>query len=228
MRRNLPWLALMILFAALSAAIAADNDSDTATKPDAQAKRNQEKLIRSRTSFFGKLTKLDPDKHILTVEVTYKSLKPDPHTVQHLANLQLQLVQAQRNGNPVDRLVQMNRIQLEVEKAQLNLYKDQKQKIELDAPDNMKVRTMLLPLEVDEKGRPRRLTEKEKRELKGPDPRLPGYSADFDSLKADQTVEIYLVKQPKSKAKERDKEADNAESSRPKIAMIVIRAEPQK
>jgi hypothetical protein len=50
---------------------------------------------------------------------------------------------------------------------------------------------------------------------------------DFDNLKSDQTVEVFLAKQPpKSKAK--DKDADNAESTRPRIAMIVILAEAQK
>src|SRR5437899_8182941 len=116
------------------------------------------------------------------------------------------MVEAQRHKNTVDRLVQVNRLQLEIEKARRNLFKDETQKIELDAPENMKVRTMVLPVEVDDKGKPRKLTEKEKRELKGPDPMLPGYTGDFDSLKPDQIVEVYLAKQPpKSKAKENDK-----------------------
>jgi hypothetical protein len=163
--------------------------------------------------------------------------KQDPQTAQHLANLQRQLIDAQRHRNPLDRVTQSNRIQLEIEKATANLYKDQK--IELDAPEEMKVRTMLLPVEFDDKGKPRRLTEKEKRELKGPDSSLPGYTADFDSLKPDETVEVYLAK-PLSKSKttanrraqdvaeEKDKDADNAESTRLKIAMIVIRAEAKK
>jgi hypothetical protein len=229
MRRSLPWLAFVVAFAALHPVFAAEDDAESPAKPDPQAKKAQEKLIKSRKPFLAKLTKIDASKHCLTVEVTYKSLKQDPQSVQHLANLQRQLVQAQRNGNPVDRLAQTSRIQLEFEKAKLNLYKDQTQKFELDAPESMKVRTVLLPLETDEKGKPRRLTEKEKRELKGPDPTLPGYTADFDSLKVDQVVEVYLAKQPpKSKAKEKDQDTDSAEPSRPKIAMIVIRAEPQK
>jgi hypothetical protein len=227
MRRNLPWLALIIVFTVLFPVLAADDEAATPTKPDSQAKKTEEKLLKSRR-FLAKLTKLDADKHCLTVDYTYKSLKQDPQTAQHLANLQRQLIQAQRNGNPVDRLAQMIRIQREIEKAKLNLYKNQTEKLVLDAPENMKVRTMLPPLEVDEKGKPRRLTEKEKRELKGPDPTLPGYTAEFDNLQVDQWVEIYLAKQsPKSKAKEKDQDADNAVPTRPKIAMIVIRAEPQ-
>ena len=68
------------------------------------------------------------------------------------------------------------------------------------------------------------LTDKEKRELKGPDPTLPGYTGDFDSLKVDQTVQVYVAKQP-PKSKTKDSDADSTDSTRPKIAMIVIPAE---
>jgi hypothetical protein len=228
MRDHIPWLALIIVLTVVFPILAADDQGQPPTKPDSQAKKTQEKLIKSRR-FLAKLTKLDAEKHLVTVEFTYKSLRQDPETVQHLANLQRQWIQAQRNGNPVDRLAQLTRIQLEMEKAKLNLYKDQMQTIELEAPECMKVRSMLLPIEVDEKGKPRKLTGKEKRELKGPDPTLPGYVADFDSLQVDQFVEIYLAKQPsKSKAKEKVQEADSEESTRPRIAMIIIRAESQK
>ena len=233
MRRSFSSIRLLALSLIVLPALAADDGSDATTK------KQVDKLVKSGKSFVGKLVKVDTDKRILTIEVTYKSLKQDPQAAQHLANLQLQQAEAQRHRNAVDRMVQTNRLQLEIEKATRNLYKDQTQKIDLDGPEEMKVRTMLLPLEFDDKGKPRRLTEKEKRELKGPDTTLPGYTADFDSLKPDQTVEVYLAKQP-SKAKttairrsqdaaeEKDKDADNTESSRPKIAMIVIRAEAKK
>jgi hypothetical protein len=229
MRRSFPWLSLFALFLILLPALAADDSSEATTK------KQVDKLTKSGKSFIGKLVKIDADKRILTVEG--KVPKQDPQTAQHLANLQRQLIDAQRHRNPLDRVTQSNRIQLEIEKATANLYKDQK--IELDAPEEMKVRTMLLPVEFDDKGKPRRLTEKEKRELKGPDSSLPGYTADFDSLKPDETVEVYLAK-PLSKSKttanrraqdvaeEKDKDADNAESTRLKIAMIVIRAEAKK
>jgi hypothetical protein len=227
MRRNQPWLALSVYFAILLPVVAADDNADTTPKPDSQIKKQYDKLIKSGKSFLAKLVKINADQHYLTVEVSYKSPKQDVHTVQHLANLQAQMVDAQRQRNPVERAKQVNRIQLEIEKAMANLYKDVSQKIDLDAPEDMKVRTMLLPLEFDEKGKPRRLTEKEKRALKGPDPALPGYTADLESLKPDQLVEIYLAKQaPKSRAKDKDPDAE--ESTRPKIAMIVIRAEAQK
>src|SRR5262249_10952211 len=119
--------------------------------------------------------------------------------------------------------------QIELDRAQRNLFKGEKQKLDLDAADAMKVRTMVLPVELDDKGKPKKLTEKEKRELKGPDATLPGYTADFDSRNADQMVDIYLAKQPpKSKAKDQDQDADKTANPRPKIAMIVILADGTK
>jgi hypothetical protein len=229
MRRNLLWLCLLLVLGISLPAFAADDSSDPTTKPDATDKKVYDKLIKSGKSFGGRLVKVDSDKRVLTVEVTYKSPKQDPQAVQHLANLQRQMVEAQLHRNPVERIKHLNHIQMEIGKATNNLYKDQAQKIELDAPDNMKVRTLVLPVEFDDKGKPRKLTDKEKRELKGPDPTLPGYTGDFDSLKADQKVEVHLAKMPpKSKDKDKDKDTDNTETTRPKIAMIVILAESTK
>jgi hypothetical protein len=225
MRRSLPWLCLLALFGILLPAFAADDTSDTTAKPDAKDKKQYDRLTKSGRSFVAKLIKLDGDKHLLTVEV--KSPKQNPQVAQNLANLQIQMVEAQRQRNPVERLKQLNHLQLEIDKNTRDLYKDETLKIDLGAPENMKVRTKVLPVELDDKGKPRKLTEKEKRELKGPDVSLPGYTGDLDTLKPDQTVEIYLAKQPpKSKAK--DKDGDSTEIVRPKIAMIVILAEAKK
>ena len=112
--------------------------------------------------------------------------------------------------------------------------------VELWPADDMKVRTLVLPQDFDEKGRPRRYTSKELRELKGPDPKLPGYTADFDSLKPDQIVKIYLarkneaVKPPvrEKPRRKKDKDDDDREprttEDRPEIAMIVIVTELKK
>src|SRR5690349_14257775 len=138
MRRSFPWLGLFAFFLIVLPALAADDSDDLATTPAANSKKPTDKLVKSGKSFLGKLVKIDADKHILTVEVTYKSPKQDPQAAQHLANLQRQWIDAQRSKNPVDRIAQISRIQLEMERAALNVYKDQTQKIELDAPDDGK------------------------------------------------------------------------------------------
>ena len=109
---------------------------------------------------------------------------------------------------------------------QLVTYKDVTRNIEIQADDNMRVRTLLLPVEYDEKGRPRKLTEKEKKALKGPDATQPGYLADFDSLKPGQEVKVFLAK---SKDAHKAKGKDAADSKeKPKATTILIVSEPAK
>jgi hypothetical protein len=112
--------------------------------------------------------------------------------------------------------------------------------VELQPTDDMKVRTLQLPLDFDEKGRPKKYSSKELKELKGPDPKLPGYTADFDSLKQDQIVKVFLARKksakpsprpqaPRKKGKEDNADAADAKvDNRPEVTMVLILAEPRK
>ncbi len=108
------------------------------------------------------------------------------------------------------------------------------QSLEIQATDDMKVRMLRPPVDFDQKGRPRKYTTKELKELKGPDPKLPGYVADFDSLKPDQIVQVYLARKKEalrrpSRRKNKDLEAEadpERSSSRPIVTMIMILQEP--
>src|SRR5207244_3200625 len=77
-----------------------------------------------------------------------------------------------------------------------NLYqvKEIKKDIELRAADEMKVRVLNPPVDYDDKGRPKKYTAKELKELKGPDTSLPGYAGDLESLRPNQVVKVYLKK----------------------------------
>jgi len=69
-----------------------------------------------------------------------------------------------------------------------------KQNVKVMTIDDVKVRTLNLPVQYDDKGKPKKAyTAKEKKELKG-DPKLPGYSAGFEDLKVKQIVEVTLVR----------------------------------
>ena len=110
--------------------------------------------------------------------------------------------------------------------------------IEVPPSDDMKVRILQPPADFDEKGRPKRYKAKELKEMKGDDPKLPGYTADFDSLKPDQIVKVYLsVRKETGKSaakshgrgKDKDKEQDGGTAAnKPEITMVVIIAEPKK
>jgi hypothetical protein len=117
--------------------------------------------------------------------------------------------------------------------------------VELQASDDLIVRVANPPTDFDDKGRPKRRTAQELKELKGPNPKLPGYNAEFESLKPDQIVQVTVAKKkdppgvkgaprtaPKVVAKTKkakDDEPDEPpEVERPLVTMILIIAEPVK
>ena len=62
--------------------------------------------------------------------------------------------------------------------------------------------------------------------MKGPDPKLPGYTAELEALRQDQYVTVYLAKKKgAAKSTTKDKDEKPAED-RPQISMVVILAEP--
>src|SRR5947207_12211314 len=56
--------------------------------------------------------------------------------------------------------------------------------------DDVKVRTKNPPVAYDDKGDKKKYTAKELKELRGDDPKLPGYTAEFNDLKQNQVVEV--------------------------------------
>jgi hypothetical protein len=107
--------------------------------------------------------------------------------------------------------------------------------VELQITDDIKVRVLQPPPEFDEKGRLRKRTAKELKELRGPDSKLPGFQADFDSLKPDQIVRVTIVgkketgykpQRPKAKPKPKADDEDPPEPERPTASMIVILVDP--
>jgi hypothetical protein len=110
--------------------------------------------------------------------------------------------------------------------------------VEFHALDEVKIRSKNPPLEFDEKGRPRKYTYRELKELKGPDSKLPGYQADFDSLKPGQDVQITLAKRKpigkSAQLKKSDEDYTAQEkakikpSDKPEVMMVLILREPVK
>jgi len=123
-----------------------------------------------------------------------------------------------------------------------------RQTLDFALADDVKVRTNILPVERDEKGKTKRLTVEEKHKLKGDDPKLPGYTAELSSLHRGQVVEVHVSRlkgmpQKKLSAGEKDKSAA-ADKTSPKdkgkgkeqhksidrdllVTMIVIMSEGQ-
>jgi hypothetical protein len=98
------------------------------------------------------------------------------------------------------------------------------QNVEMPLVDDVKVRLRNPPANFDDKGKPKKYTQKELAELKGPDKKLPGYTGALEDLKSGQIVTVYLVKKagplPKGvTAKEIPPEY------KPQVSMIVIERE---
>ena len=74
--------------------------------------------------------------------------------------------------------------------------------------ENAKVRSLILPVEFDDAGNPKKLSKKdldERRDKSG----LPGFPTEFDSIKPGQYVEIYMVKQVATKKDGKKKGPDD-------------------
>lgn len=103
----------------------------------------------------------------------------------------------------------------------------QLENIDVYLSDDVTVRRKYPPPAVDERGRPKRYTRKELRELKGPNKKSWGYTADTDDLKKDVVVQVYVGqhKPPTHEGKLNKKDLASADN-RPLAFSIRILVEP--
>jgi hypothetical protein len=76
--------------------------------------------------------------------------------------------------------------------------------VELDVADNVVVRRLYAPYQLDDKGKPRKPTPAELKDLKGPDAKAVGYNADLFDLKNGQTIQVSLLKRKDEKAPDKN------------------------
>jgi hypothetical protein len=82
-----------------------------------------------------------------------------------------------------------------------------KQLVEFQDREDVKVRTMILPEQFDDKGNVKKYTKEEKEALKGKDKTLPGYESALEQLEVGQKLRVVLVEvKKKSTARPRDKD----------------------
>jgi hypothetical protein len=101
-------------------------------------------------------------------------------------------------------------------------YRQAHKNVDFAPADDMFVRRTNPPVAYDDKGKPRKQTPKELKELKG-DGNLPGYQAELSDLKKDQAVVLYLQAAKKPAKKD---DADALKDSKPRVRMIMIVREP--
>jgi hypothetical protein len=216
MSRVVRWVALALLLAGTLPLAAQDKKADK-NKP--KANQDITPLVQAGEAV-GKITKLGT------------------------GTITLQLVQAVARPRVTTRTVPVPgkrgaRTRVPVETAQVRTVAKE---YELETVDDVIVRVMDKPVQFDDKGKPKPYTSEELKELKGPDPSLPGYRSEFDSLKVGQTIRVTFGRKA-TKSASKDKDADNdkdkdkkdkdkekkaAEDDKSRVGMIVVLAEGQK
>jgi hypothetical protein len=173
--------------------------------------------------FEGILRRVPGTDRIFTVTVTVPQVTVNPNVpatvnVQRHINAVLQIQQQMRRSrNPAAQLHQLqsavNRLQVEAAKAQASSIRvtTVTHNIDFQAADDVKVRTMHAPEVFDDKGKVRKHTAEELKQLKGKDPNLAGYESSLDALMVGQVVHVSLSRHrtaPAEKGKEGKEDPD--------------------
>jgi hypothetical protein len=185
-------------------------------------------------SITGKVMAVYEDKRRLRLQITFVTPKLNPGAVTGMAQAQAAMSQASARRD----IRGMMQAQQQMAQHQRNLYTLDKQskEIEFQAIDDVVVRTVRPREAFDEKGKIKKFTKAELKELKGPDPKLPGYKAEFGDLTAEQVLKMTVVRKkgtpaPKPKPRARKgKDDDNLDADMlddtPQVSMIMILADP--
>jgi hypothetical protein len=229
MRRFYAWAILFLGFAVLLPATAQDQkkkkkDKDVGT----QATKEEYAQLMKYKEVKGKIIRLDSETLELAILAELKRFEPKPGAQSKLNQAQQRLQQEinreqqrlARIRNPAQQMQEyqnfLNRIQQQSGPNFNALFKviTDRKEFNLQGTDKTIVRWAKLPTEYDEKGNAKEYTEKEKKELKGKDPKLPGYRAELKDLEVGQYVKITVsskkpsAKDKKDSAKEKKEDAD--------------------
>jgi hypothetical protein len=224
-------MAVLLLVCAFVLPAAAADKKDA--KAEAKEKAAKDKLVNAGV-LTGRLSHVEAQQKYFIVQVQIPSYGGggggiNPGAYQAYLLQQMQVMQIR---NPIQRALAMRQLSLQSPLGggvggggMATTSKD----IEVQAADDIKVRLMNPPVEFNDKGKPKKYTQKELSRLRGPDRSLPGYTADFENLKPGQTVKVYLVKKkdpPRSPGKKaKDKDDEDASDKRPQARMVVVVAE---
>jgi hypothetical protein len=189
---------------------------------------NSEKTIKAG-HLTGKVLAIIESKKSLRLQVTLQVPKLNAGALNGLQQAQVNL-QVAMARNDVGGVINARN---SIAQHQANLYHFQTvtKEVELQTTDDVKVRLAYPPAQFDDKGKPKKYTAKELKELKGPDPRLPGYNGEFSDLQQEQTVTVTLVKKkdaPRPAAKPKGKEADVdlLQGHLPQVSLILVVFDP--
>lgn len=236
MKPIIRWLAALVVpILLLSGPAVNAQKKEKGKKGEAEKEANSEKLIRAGV-LTGKVAAVYEDKKKIRLSVTVPVTTINPGALNSIQQAQLNMMQARARGDAQG----MINAQLEMARARATMYqvRNEHQDVELTAMDDVVVRTAHPKGSFDEKGKVKKMTKAELKELKGPDPKVPGYKAEFSDVQTEQVIQVTLVRKknapmpkvavPKKKKKGEDGEAgaDLFGDHLPQISLIMIVAEP--
>jgi hypothetical protein len=185
--------------------------ADTVINPD---KPSEDPKVRAKLLqadyLQGKLTSIEGEgeEKNFVLEVAHKVKGVNKEVEQKLLDLNKQF-QAAVSAKDANRVRQLT---TDIQALQAKYYemKDVPYEFALKSDKSLVVRrTKLQPKESDD-GKPVKYTEEEIKKLKGDDPKVPGYAAEFKDLDKDIYVKVYIDKS-KIKPAPKDKKKDEVE-----------------
>jgi hypothetical protein len=202
---------------------------------------DSEKL--SAGSYAGKLLTVPGSDRAFTVRVDFPETKGrlprgNPELYQ-LIRIQNQIAQEQNrmavSRNPAANLTRIQSLMVQYQREQDRLVArgvlaaknlkvvNKTRDVDFQTTEKVKVRTMVLPDEFDEKGNVKKRTRAELAKLKGKDKNLPGYESSLEKLEEGQRVRVTLVavKKPSARPADKDVDKDDAEKKM-QVKLIVI------
>jgi hypothetical protein len=226
-RKLVSWAAALIVPAMMLTGPLGGADNNKDKDKDKDSDKPAEKYTKV-TTLAGKIMAVYEDKRKIRIQVSVP--KVNPQGILNIQNAQLAMARA----NSLLALLQAKQQMLQ---AQRSLYTSTNVEIEVQAIDEVVVRTATPREAFDEKGKIKKFTKAELKELRGNNPKLPGYTAVFGDLTADQFIQLSVVRKkgeaapkpaskPKKKGKDGDLEADALGDDAPLVNMIMILAEP--
>ncbi|MBY0230363.1 MAG: hypothetical protein K2W96_13855 [Gemmataceae bacterium] len=232
MRRIVSFALLAVpLFCASGAALAQKAKDKTKDKPDDGEDRPKWVKV---TTITGRVAAVYEEKRRLRITVAYAVTTLDAGAAQQMAQAQRDLAMAAAKRDAQGILNARNSLV----QAQARLYKTESKTadVEVQAIDDVVVRTARIKEDFDEKGKiKKKHTKEELKELKG-DPKLPGYKAEWGDLQTDQIVTATIVRKkgepvakpvrPKKGKKGEETPLDAIGTDTPQVGMINIIQQP--
>lgn len=181
-----------------------------------------EKKMMRKASVAATVMSVYEDKKMLRLKLTIPYVRVNQGQLQNYYNAQMNMMRA-TNAQGVNSALQ----QMMNAEAQIYEIATTEKEVEWAAADEIKVRMQNPPARFDDKGRVKRYTAKELKELRGTD-KLPGFPGEFSDIKNGQIVQVTLLQKKTAPRPKRGKdgEGDLLDDNLPKISQIIIVREP--